>query len=79
MDATTLGIPKYPRGVYLSRVLSSDGEPVVFAVDSRGWEAAKIVLRGIITRAAAERLLWAKLDALDPIMPRLSLVSPRTS
>lgn len=46
----------------------------MFAVDSRGRSVGKVVLRGIVTREAAERILWAKLDEMDPPAPKLVLL-----
>jgi hypothetical protein len=72
-SAIDIPSPRKGRGVYLSWVLSSDGMPVMFCVDSEGRSRGKLVLRGTVTQSVAERLLWAKLDAVDPV-PVLRLV-----
>jgi hypothetical protein len=40
----------------------------MFCVDSHGRSRGKIVLAGIVTREVAERLVWGKLDAVDPVV-----------
>lgn len=62
------------RGVYLVRFRTAHGERVVAAVDSSGRTIRKVVVRGMVTRAAAERLCWATLNEKDPV-PQLRLVS----
>lgn len=74
-NARAIDLPDPPaRDVYLSAIRASDGSPVMFAVDSRGRSVGKVVLRGIVTREAAERILWAKLDEMDPPAPKLVLL-----
>lgn len=74
-QTTALDLPDPPaRDVYLSAVWANDGSPVMFAVDSQGRTAGKVVLRGIVTREAAERILWARLDEIDPPAPKLELI-----
>lgn len=65
--------PPFARGVYRSRVRSREGYPVMFAVDSRGRPAGKVVIDRLTTPDKAERLLWARLDEIDPA-PSLKLV-----
>lgn len=57
------------RGVYIASHLTAAGEPVRYAVDSRGREIARVPTRdgpGVPDAEAITHALWTLLDAVDP-------------
>lgn len=58
------------RGVYLSDIFDVDGNPMVYAVDSRHRVAQRVVWRPGETYEEVVRAVKRWLDAIDPIGPR---------
>lgn len=64
------------RGVYLARSKSPDGYFWYYAVTSERRELPdRIEVKGAVTPQGAQRILWERLDAVDPVRRGLRLVA----
>jgi hypothetical protein len=78
-SATDTLLPSLPRGVYMSHIRAEDGRAVMFAVDSQGRTIGEVRIDRLTTRDKAARLLWVKLNRVDPAAKSINSPSSRVS
>lgn len=65
------------RGIWRAPYLQ-DGYPVIFATDSTGRRISEVVMVRGMSPSRVRRMLTELLDAADPKIPALRLVTPKS-